>query len=211
MPFPQDVQKQLNEASKKAGFGSRQASNIQYFECHVCGNDWDRFIEHAADKCRVFLQECLGPFQKTPAQVILGIEDGFHASGANASFQPSNGQVRLCKDYVEGRYGTTLEKICHELTHASLNDFPEGDPFYEEGQTDYSVWCMAHAPYWGPHRKAMIEAAAHNIRVRRDRAMRTQTDYDCKRWAGGLYASTAHGPWILSRLRQKKIEGDLTW
>jgi len=211
MPLPKDVQKQLDDASKRLSFGSRTASYPMSFECNVCGNQWDRFIEQAAARCYAFIGECLGPFQMEPQPVILGIEDPFHAAGANASFQPSNGQIRVCRDYVEGRPGTTLEKVCHELTHASLNDFPEGDPFYEEGVVDYSVWCMAHAPYWGQYRDDMIEAAAHNIAMRRDRAMRDLSDYDRKRWAGGLFCSTAHGPWILSKLRMRKAEGNLTW
>jgi hypothetical protein len=104
-----------------------------------------------------------------------------------------------------------LEKLCHELTHASLNDFPEGDPFYEESNADYSVWVMAHAPWWEPHRDAMVKAAAHNIAVRRDRAMRGLSDYDKKRWAGGVFCATAYGPWILSKLRMAKTEGNLQW
>ena len=209
--LPPKAQKWLDETTKKLSFGSRRASHATRFECHVCGNEWDRFIEASALKCYLFLQECLEPFQREPLSLILPISDGFHVSGANASFEPATGQVRLCPDYVVDRTGTTLEKICHELTHASLNDFPEGDPFYEEGAADYSVWVMAHAPWWEPYRKSMIEAAAHNIELRRDRAMRSQTDYDRKRWAGGLYMATAYGPLILSRLRQKKAEGDLTW
>jgi hypothetical protein len=208
--LPKEVQEQLNSTSRRL-LKSRTAALTTLFESKICGNNWDRFIERSAYKCYVFIHECLGPFQKEPSPNILPIEDPFHAAGANASFQPSNGQIRLCKDYVEGRPGTTLEKVCHELLHANLNDFPEGDPFYEEGQVDYSVWVMAHAPYWGRYRDDMIRAAAHNIAMRRDRAMKDLSDYDRKRWAGGLFCSTVHGPWILSKLRMRKDEGNLTW
>jgi hypothetical protein len=107
--------------------------------------------------------------------------------------------------------GITLEKVTHELIHASLAAFPEGDPFYEEGFVDYSTWLMAHAPAWGIYSKAMVEAANFNIKCRRDRAIKTQTDYDAKRWAGGLYAATTFGPWVITRLRMKKLEGNFTW
>jgi len=205
--LPEQVQQRLDMAS----FRTRRATFDMLFECHIFDNEWDDFVATWATKAYGFIRNTLGPFQKEPQPIILAVDDGHHSAGANASFQPDNGQVRLCPDYVVGRAGTTLEKITHELTHANLNDFPEGDPFYEEGVTDYCVWCMAHAPVWGPYRQEMIDAAAHNIAARRDRAMKTQTDYDRKRWAGGLYTSVAHGPWILSRLMQKKIEGDLTW
>jgi hypothetical protein len=208
--LPQNAQNRLDEASRRLG-QSRQASFSKIFESHICGNEWDRFIEASALKCYRFIQECLGPFQREPLSLILPISDGFHASGANASFEPATGQIRLCPDYVLGRAGTTLEKICHEMTHASLNDFPEGDPFYEEGAVDYSVWVMAHAPWWEPYRKEMIEAAAHNIAMRRERAVKDLSDYDRKRWAGGLFYATVHGPWILSKLRMAKAEGSLKW
>lgn len=209
--LPRDFQKQLDEASHRLGFKSRRASFSMVFKTDVCGDDWDRFIEQAASKCYSFLQDCLGLFQREPLPVILPIEDGFHAAGANASFEPATGQIRLCADYVRGRPGTTLEKLCHEMVHASLNDFPEGDPFYEEGFVDYSVWVISHAPWWEPNREAMIRAASHNIAMRRDRAMKDLSDYDRKRWAGGLFCSTAHGPWILSKLRMAKAEMNLQW
>lgn len=210
MTFPSDVQRQLDQASARLRH-TRTAQLGMLFESDICGDPWDRFIEEAAAKCYVFIQECLGEFHQQPQPTILAINAPTHSSGANASFQPDNGQIRLCVDYVRGKTGTTLEKVCHELTHANLNNFPEGDSFYEEGYVDYSVWVMAHAPYWGEHRQAMIEAAAHNIAVRRDRALRDLSDYDRKRWAGGLFCSAMHGPWILSKLRMRKIEGNLTW
>jgi len=210
MTFPSEVQRQLDHASAKLRH-TRTAQLAMAFESNICGDPWDRFIEAAATKCYAFILECLGEFHQQPQPIILDIDAPSHSAGANASFQPDNGQIRLCVDYVRGKAGTTLEKVCHELTHANLNNFPEGDPFYEEGFTDYSVWCMAHAPYWGEHRQAMIDAAAHNIAVRRDRALRDLSDYDRKRWAGGLFCSAMHGPWILSKLRMRKIEGNLTW
>jgi hypothetical protein len=97
------------------------------------------------------------------------------------------------------------------MIHASLAEFPDDDGFYTEGVVDYSTWVMAHAPYWGPHREAMIKAAADNIRNRRERAMRTDSDYDRKRWAGGIYAATAYGPYVITRYRQRKIEGNFIW
>jgi len=205
--LPDQVQQRLDMAS----FHTRRATFDMLFECHIFGNEWDDFVATWATKSYSFIRNTLGPFQKEPQPVILAVDDGHHSAGANASFQPDNGQVRLCPDYVVGRAGTTLEKITHELTHANLNDFPEGDPFYEEGFIDFSVWVMAHAPVWEPFRQEMIDAAAHNIAARRDRAMLDLSDYDRKRWAGGLFCSTHHGPWILSKLMMRKAEGNLTW
>jgi hypothetical protein len=205
MSFPKPVQQDLNRAS----FCSRTAS--KRFTCKICGNDWDRFIENWAPKCYTFVAQALGPYQKEPLPEIQAIDEAYHASGVNASFAPGSGQISLIPSVVCGNPGITLEKLTHELIHASLNDFPEGDPFYEEGQTDFSVWVLAHAPIWGSHRDQMIEAAAFNIECRRERALKTGTDYDRKRWAGGLYASVAYGPHIIARLKQKKLEGDLTW
>lgn len=203
-----NAQKRLDEASKRLRW-TKTAS--ESFRCNICGSDWDRFIETAAGRIYTFVQEALGPYQQEPLRTILAVEDGFHSSGANASFEPATGQVCLCPTYVEGKPGITLEKLTHEFLHASLNDFPEGDPFYEEGVVDYSTWVLAHAPYWGPHRKDMIEAAAYNIKCRRDRALRDLSDYDRKRWAGGLFCATMHGPWIISKLRMAKAENNLQW
>jgi hypothetical protein len=177
----------------------------------VCGTDWDRFIENWASVCCAFVAEALGPYAREPLPTILTISDGAHSGGANASFEPGSGQIRLSPSIVEGKPGITLEKLTHELTHAALNDFPEGDPFYEEGFVDYSVWVMAHAPIWGVYGRPMIEAAAFNIKCRRDRALRDLSDYDRKRWAGGLFCSLMHGPWIISKLKLRKAEGDPRW
>lgn len=197
------VHKLLRAASAAADSGPR-------FRCQVFGPEWNAFVEAWAPRIYAFLTEALGRYQTEPLPVILPISDGFHAAGANASFNPYDGQVCL-STYMEGAPGVTLEKLTHEFMHASLAHFPEGDPFTEEGWVDYSVFVLAHAPLWGEHRASMIQAAADNIRIRRDRAFKTQTDYDRKRWAGGVYASQAYGPHIITRLRQKKAAGDLTW
>lgn len=205
MAFPEQVQTYLNNAA----FSNRTAS--QRFSCSICGNEWDRFIEDWAGKCYTFVAQALGPYQKEPLPVIQAVPEAMHANGVNASFAPGTGQISLVPTIVCGKPGTTLEKLTHELIHASLNDFPEGDPFYEESQVDYSTWVLAHAPIWGQHREQMIEAAAFNIQCRRERAFKTGSDYDRKRWAGGVFASMAYGPFIVARLHQKKLEGDFTW
>lgn len=208
LEIPDDVNQMLRRAS---AFSSRTAAGAPQFISNICGSDWDRFIELWAPKCYTFVAHALGSYAQEPQHEILGIADGAHTSGVNASFQPGNGQICLSGSVVENHPGTTLEKITHELVHASLAAFPEGDPFYEEGFVDYSVWVMAHAPLWGEHRDAMIEAAAFNIACRRDRALRDTSDYDRKRWAGGVFCSFAHGPWIVARLRSRKDEGNLSW
>lgn len=203
--LPAKIQELLVEASTSTKCASRR------FTCNVCGNDWDRFIEEWAARCYIFVAQALGPYQKEPLPEILPLSDGAHSSGANASFQTNNGQIRLSGSVVMGKPGITLEKITHELIHASLAAFPEGDPFYEEGFVDYSVWVMAHAPIWGQYRQDMIKAADFNIKCRRDRALRDLSDYDRKRWAGGLFCASMHGPWILAKLRMRKMQGDLHW
>lgn len=169
------------------------------------------FIEQWAPVCYSFVAQALGPYAVEPLPTILPLHDGAHSGGANASFQPDNGQIRLSPSVVDGKPGITLEKLTHELTHAALAAFPEGDSFYEEGFVDYSVWVMAHAPTWGRYRDDMVAAANFNIECRRDRALKDLSDYDRKRWAGGLFCSLTHGPWILSRLKLRKAEGNLTW
>ena len=203
--LPPEVERHLEAASTRSKTASVQFSSA------ICGNEWDRFIERWATISYGFIAQALGPYQMPPQPVILPLTDGAHCAGANASFDPGNGQIRLSPSVVQDKPGITLEKITHELTHASLASFPEGDPFYEESIVDYSVWVMAHAPVWGEHREAMIKAADFNIKCRRDRAFRTQTDYDRKRWAGGICVAMIQGPWIVTRLRAKKLEGDLTW
>ena len=194
--IPADVDQMLRRASS---FSSRMGSTAHKFKSNICNSPWDRFIEEWAPRCYTFVAQALGPYATEPKHEILGIPDAYHSAGVNASFQPNNGQVRLSASVVEGKPGVTLEKITHEFIHASLANFPEGDPFYEEGFVDYSVWVLAHAPMWGQHQADMVDAAAFNISCRRDRALRDTSDYDRKRWAGGLFCSIAHGPWIIAR------------
>lgn len=203
--LPSEVEDHLEAASVR-----RRTASVQ-FSSAICGNEWDRFIEKWATISYGFVAQALGPYQMQPQPIILPLTDGAHSSGANASFDPSNGQIRLSPSVVQGKPGLTLEKITHELTHASLAAFPEGDPFYEEGYVDYSVWVMAHAPIWGEYRDDMIKAADFNIKCRKDRALRDLSDYDRKRWAGGFFCSLHHGPWIVTKLKMRKTEGNLTW
>jgi|SRR5688572_1171005 len=202
--IPADVHAQLRTAS-------RRVRAFKQFSCSICGDPWDQFIEHWAPVCHAFVQEALGPYATEPLPVILPLSDAAHSAGANASFESGTGQVRLSASVVRGKPGITLEKLTHEFTHGALDAFPDGDMFYVEGYVDYSVWVMAHAPMWGMYRQSMIEAAAFNIKCRRDRALRDLSDYDRKRWAGGLFCSTMHGPWIISKLRMRKAEGNLQW
>lgn len=203
--IPSEVQGQLKVASQV------KVASLPTFSTDVCGNEWDRFIEEWASVCYGFVANALGPYATEPRKVILGIHDGAHSGGANASFQLDNGQIRLSPSVVQDKPGITLEKLTHELTHAALADFPDDEGFYTEGFVDYSVWVMSHAPIWGEHRDDMIEAASFNIACRRDRAMRDTSDYDRKRWAGGLFCSLAHGPWIVARLKLRKAEGNYSW
>jgi hypothetical protein len=172
--------------------------------------EWNAFAEIWAPRIHSFLLEALGPMGQEPLPTILPMSAGHHMAWATASFDPASGQIRL-SDSIEGKPGQTLEKLTHEMTHASLAQFPEGDSFYEEGFVDYSVWVMAHAPVWGEHREAMVHAAEYNIAQRRERAMRQLSDWDVKRWAGGLYANVAFGPFIVSRLKARKTEGVFEW
>lgn len=205
MTLPEAVTQQLDQASR------RHKTASQRFVCKIFGSQWDQFVETWASIAYGLVGEALGPWGKEPAVEIGTVSDGAHSAGANASYAPWSGQISLCPSYVEGKPGRTLEKLTHELCHASLALFPEGDPFYEEGFVDYSVWVLAHAPIWGDFREDMIQAANHNIICRRDRALRDLSDYDRKRWAGGLFCSTMHGPWIISKLQMRKLEGNFTW
>lgn len=180
------------------------------FRCQVFGSPWDTFVARWADVAYELVGQALGPYGEEPGREILMLEDGAYLAGANASYQPGSGQIRLCRA-VENNPGMTLEKLTHELTHASLARFPEGDPFYEEGFVDYATWILSHAPCWGEHGAAMRESAEANIRTRLTRAKLDQSDFDRKRWAGGIFASVVRGPWLLSILRLKKAEGVLTW
>ncbi len=197
------------ESFKIASSVAKRASSR--FVSNICGNEWDRFIEQWANVAYVFVAEALGPYATEPLSEILPLSDAAHSAGANASFDILSGQVRLSPSVVENEPGITLEKLTHEFTHGALAAFPEGDMYYEEGYVDYSVWVMAHAPVWNPWRRQMIDAAAFNIQCRRDRALRDLSDYDRKRWSGGLFASAMHGPWIISKLKMRKLEGDLRW
>ena len=201
--LPQDVQQMLKQASNTL------AGPI--FRCQVFDDEeTNEFVELWAPKIHSFVQGALGPYGTQPKTVILPLTDADHIAGANASFNILTGQVRL-GTHLSGQFGVILEKVTHEFTHGSLSRFPEGDEFYEEGFVDYAVWLMAHAPCWGAFRQAMMDAAADNIRLRRERALAGGPDYDKKRWAGGLYASLAYGPHHISRLKLKKLEEDFTW
>lgn len=202
--FPSEVTALLKTASDRA----KKAQSR--FVCRAFKSpEWNRFTEEWASKSYVFVANAFGGYQKEPRGEIIPMHDGAHSAGANASFDPSTGQITL-SSIMEGEPGVTLEKITHELTHAALAAFPE-DTFYEEGYVDYSVWVMAHAPAWEPYRDQMIASAEFNIATRRDRALKAGSDWDRKRWAGGLHANLAYGPYIIPRLRQKKAEGDFTW
>ena len=205
MELPIAVQQLLADASRP-----RRTASARKFTCEIFNSPWDQFVELWAPRVYNFLGNALGPFGKEPASEIQVMDDGLHSAGATASFSPDNGQIQLSSS-VENKAGQTLEKLTHEMTHASLAQFPEGDTFYEEGFVDYSVWVMAHAPIWEPYREDMIKAAAFNISVRRERAMLDLSDWDRKRWAGGLYASLSRGPFIIASLRHRKMENNLTW
>lgn len=200
--IPVEVQSMLRQASSVTAARS--------FTCSVFGSPWDTFVETWCPRIHTFLGQALGPYGTEPLPDILPLEDGMHSAGATASFNLYSGQIRICTS-VENKPGQTLEKLCHEMVHGSLAKFPEGDEFYEEGFVDYSTWVLAHAPVWGDLRDDMIKAAALNIQIRRDRALLDQSDYDRKRWAGGLFASMSRGPHIIATLRQRKMEGNLYW
>ncbi len=180
------------------------------FRSHVFGDGWDRFVEVWAPRIHVFVEEALGPYGTEPLPDVHPLPEGMHAAQATASFNMATGQVNLATS-TRGRPGMILEKLTHEMVHGSLARFPEGDPFYEEGFVDFSTWVLAHAPIWGDHKEDMIRAAEFNIRMRRERAMKDLSDYDRKRWAGGLFASQVHGPLIIARLRGRKLDGNFTW
>ena len=201
--FPTSVHEMLRKASMPTPGPA--------FTCQVFDDpEWNAFVADWAPRIYTFVASALGPFAIEPAREIRKLDDGFHMAGATASFSPASGRICLATS-ISNNAGVTLEKLTHEMLHASLANFPEGDPFYEEGFVDFSTWILAHAPVWVGHREAMIQAAADNIRNRRERALKGGTDYDRKRWAGGLFASVHFGPHIITVLRQRKMEGNLTW
>ncbi len=180
------------------------------FRSEVFGNSWDSFAEEWLPKIYTFVSEALAGMGTEPLRTILPMSAGMHAAWASASFNPLTGQVTLSPS-TAGNPGLILEKLTHELVHAALSEFPEGDPFYEEGYVDYGTWLLAHAPLWNNHRAGMIAAAEKNIELRRERAMKSLSEYDQKRWAGGVYANAAYGPLLINRLRMRKLEGNFTW
>ena len=204
-PIDPAAQAMLRTASVRA-----KQANSRQFLCRIFNSPWDQFVMQWAPIIYDFVGHALGPYGMDPLPEILPMSDGEHSAGATASFNPSTGQVRLSPS-VNNKPGQTLEKLTHEFTHGSLAKFPEGDPFYEEGFVDYSVWVMAHAPIWEPYRDSMIEAASFNIKMRRERAMLDLSDWDRKRWAGGLFASLSRGPFIVASLRHRKAENNFTW
>lgn len=201
--MPPDVHRLLRRAS--------QVSPHRPFTCLCFPPHWNAFVETWAPKIHAFVAEALGPYGTQPKREILLLRDSHHMACANASFDLVSGQIRLGTHLVD-QPGVTIEKLLHEHLHASTSQWPMGDPFYDEGvAADYPTWVLAHAPIWEPYRDQVIQAAADNIRNRRERALRTGSDYDRKRWAGGVYAMTAYGPYIIAMLRQKKAEGNFTW
>lgn len=196
--------KYLEDASRL----DKQASKSPRFQCDIFGPTWNNFVEHWAPKIYHFVEKALGPYGIQPKSEIEAIDPGTHLAGANASFDLHDGHIELSLS-LEGDGNATLEKLCHELVHASLAKFPQEDCFYDEGYVDYSVWVLGHAPIWKPF--DIIDAAQTNIDIRERRAMLNRTDYDRKRWAGGLFAAKAIGPFIIATLKMKKIEEDFRW
>jgi len=197
-------------AQEFLAISSSNVKTSRSFKCIAFNSEWDQFVENWVPILHSFLIEALGPFGREPLPIITQLSDGAHMSGATASFNMGTGQVQICQS-VEGNPGQTLEKLTHELVHGSLAQFPSIDPFYDEGFVDYSTWVLCHAPIYGELRDQAVAAAAYNISMRRERAMRDLSDYDRKRWAGGVFVNFAFGPMVLHKLRMKKAEGDFTW
>ena len=204
MGLPVEVHRMLKTAS------TSKVASVPEFHSHVFNSAWDSFVEEWTPKIYSFVQNALGPYGTEPLPDIQPMSDGMHSAGATASFSPQTGQVTLHAS-VEGRPGQILEKLTHEFTHGSWSKFPEGDPFYEEGYVDFTTWVFAHAPIWGQYRPQMVRAAEFNIKMRRERGMKAISDWDNKRWLGGLHASLAYGPFLVARMRQKKFENNFTW
>lgn len=202
MGLPTEVQRMLRSAS--------DATTRKRFTCNIYPDHWNSFVELWSPRIHAFVEDALGPYGTEPKQEILPLSDGFHMACANASFDLVSGQICL-GTHLFDQPGPTLEKLTHEMIHGSLSQFPEGEAFYEEAAADYGTWVLAHAPIWEPYRTEMIEAAANNIRNRRERALKTGNDYDRKRWAGGVWMMHAYGPYVISVFRQRKAEQNLTW
>lgn len=202
------IDSQVLEYLQTASKTYKRASVTPAFRCDIFSPKWNAFVEAWAPKIYYFVENALGPYGVRPLEDIQAIDPGTHLSGANASFDLDIGRIRLSIP-LEGNGNTTLEKLCHEMVHASLAKFPQEDPFYDEGYVDYSVWVLGHAPIWEPF--DFIGAAQTNINIREQRALLDRTDYDRKRWAGGLFAAKAIGPFILATLKMKKAEGDYKW
>jgi len=201
--LPVEVHRLLRTASVKQAY-------TREFSCQVFNSEWDQFVETWLPILATFVEQALGPYGTEPLPVVLPLPDGQHMSGATASFDMGSGQIRICSS-VEGNPGQTLEKLTHELTHGALSRFPSVDCFYDEGYVDYSTWVLAHAPIYGEYRQQIIDAAAYNIKMRRERAMKDFSDYDRKRWAGGVFASLCLGPMILHKIRMSKADGNFNW
>lgn len=189
---------------------SLKAQSTKTFTSQVFGTETDLFLEEWASKIYGYLVEALGPFGTEPLETIIPMSEGMHMSGATASFDMQSGQISLCSS-TEGNPGQILEKITHELVHGSYSQFPSNDVFYDEGAVDFSTWILVHAPIYGIYRQQAIDAAAFNIKMRRERAMKNSSDYDRKRWAGGVFYSMFLGPMLIHRMKMKKAEGDFTW
>lgn len=197
-------------AKEFLAISSSNVKTSRSFKCIAFNSEWDQFVEKWMPVLHAFVAEVLGPYGREPLPTVQQLSDGAHMSGATASFNMGTGQIEICQS-VEGNPGQTLEKLTHELIHGSLSQFPSVDAFYDEGFVDYSTWVLCHAPIYGELRDQAVAAAAFNISMRRERAFKAQTDYDRKRWAGGVFANFALGPMLVHRLRMKKAEGDFTW
>jgi hypothetical protein len=187
-----------------------KAKSSKQFKSLILNSEEDLFIEEWAAKIHGYLIEALGPFGTEPLPIILPMSYGMHMSGATASFDMHTGQMTLCPS-VGGNPGQILEKITHEMVHGQYSQWPSEDEFFDEGFTDFSTWLLVHAPIYGQYRQQAIDSAAYNIKMRRERAMKGLSEYDKKRWAGGVFAMMAYGPMLLNRMRMKKAEGDFTW
>ena len=107
--FPNEVTAILRMASDRAKTAQKR------FVCRAFQNpDWNAFTEEWASKAYVFVGNAFGGFQTEPMVEIIGMHDGAHSGGANASFNLGSGQITL-SGVMEGKAGLTLEKITHEV------------------------------------------------------------------------------------------------